>query len=135
LVGVAVKVTLLPLHIVVALALTVTAGVTAVDTSMVTALLVTVAGLAQAALLVNCTVTTSPLARVVLVKVAEFTPALLLFTFHWYTGLLPPLTGVAVKVTLPPAHIVVVLAVIDTEGVTDVLTVMVTAFDVSFCCV
>jgi hypothetical protein len=119
----------------VALALTVTAGATALDTTMVTALLVTVAGLAQAALLVSCTVTTSPLARLLLVKVALLVPALLLFTFHWYTGVLPPLTGVAVNVTGVPVQIVVLPAAIVTEGVTEVFTVMVIAFDVSFCCV
>ncbi len=67
----------------VALALTVTAGATAPDTTIVTALLVTVAGVAQLALLVSCTVTTSPFTRLLVVKVALLVPALLLFTFHW----------------------------------------------------
>jgi hypothetical protein len=35
--------------------------------------------------------------------VPAFTP----FTFHWYDGVVPPLVGVAVKVTLVPAQIVV----------------------------
>jgi hypothetical protein len=52
------------------------------------------------------------------------------FNFHWYKGV-PPFVGVAVKVTLVPAHIVEALAEIDTEGVTAAFTVIVTAFDVA----
>ena len=33
-----------------------------------------------------------------------FVPALIPFTFHWYDGVLPPLTGVALNVTEVPAH-------------------------------
>ena len=38
---------------------------------------------------------------------------------------MPPLVGVAVKFTEPPAHTVVLLAETDTDGTTDALTVMV----------
>ena len=41
------------------------------------------------------------------------------------------MTGVAVKVTLVPAHMVDAEAEILTEGVTFVVTVMVSAFDVA----
>jgi hypothetical protein len=40
------------------------------------------------------------------------------FFNHAYVGVVPPFVGVAVKVTLVPAHIVVLVAAIDTEGVT-----------------
>ena len=36
---------------------------------------------------------------------------------------MPPLTGVAVKVTVPPAHIEVELAAIVTDGTTDVAAI------------
>ena len=45
---------------------------------------------------------------------------------------MPPFVGVAVKVTLEPAQIVLPgLAVIDTAGVTGLLTVIVIAFEVA----
>ena len=37
--------------------------------------------------------------------------------FHTYVGVVPPFVGVAVKVTLVPAHIVVLEAAIVTEGI------------------
>lgn len=46
-------------------------------------------------------------------------------------GVVPPLVGVAVKVTLVPAQIVVELADITTDGVTAGVTVMVMVLDVS----
>ena len=82
LVAVAVKLTLAPAHIVVLGVDIAMVGVTAVPTVIVTALDVAVADDAQAALLVNTTVTTSPLLSVVLAKVALFVPWLLPFTFH-----------------------------------------------------
>ena len=46
--------------------------------------------------------------------------------YHWYEGVVPPLFGVAVKVTLSPAQIVVEGdAAMLTEGVTNGLTVTV----------
>jgi hypothetical protein len=50
---------------------------------MVIRLLVAVAGTAQAALLIITQVTTSPLVRELLEKVALFVPALFPFTCHW----------------------------------------------------
>jgi hypothetical protein len=47
-------------------------------------------------------VTTSPLPTDVAIKADEFVPAMIPFNCHWYTGLLPPLMGVAVNVTLSP---------------------------------
>ena len=46
---------------------------------------------------------------------------------------MPPLTGVAVNTTLVPEHIVVAVALILTDGVTVVVTVMVMAFEVAVC--
>jgi hypothetical protein len=69
------------------------------------------------------TVTTSPLASVVLVKVLLLVPAGVPFTIHWYEGVVPPLTGVAVNVTGSPAQMVVALASIVTEAIAAVLTV------------
>ena len=46
--------------------------------------------------------------------------------YHWYEGVVPPLVGVAVKVTLSPAHIVLDgEAVMLTAGVTNGFTVTV----------
>ena len=69
LVGVAVNVTEPPVHIEVLLAVIATDGTT-VFVVMLIALLVAVNGLAQAALLVMITVTTSPFERVLLTNVA-----------------------------------------------------------------
>ena len=49
-------------------------------------------------------------------------PTLEPLTFHWNAGVVPPLEGVAVKVTEPPAQIVVALAAIETPGVTFAFT-------------
>ena len=71
--GVAVKVTEVPVQMVVLLAAIATLGVT-VFTIIVMALLLVVAGFAQGSLLVITTDTILPLARVVLVNVAPFCP-------------------------------------------------------------
>jgi hypothetical protein len=90
---------------------------------------VTVAVEGQVALLVISQVTVCPLVSVVVVNVVPPDPAFTPFTFHWYVGEVPPLVGVAVNVTLVPAHIVVMpetaagVDTIDTEGVTVVLMV------------
>ena len=47
------------------------------------------------------------------------------FFFHWYNGLLPPLVGVAVKVTGVPAQTGFVDATIETEAGTVGFTVTV----------
>ena len=49
-------------------------------------------------------VTTSPLARDEDVNVGLFVPTFTPSICHWYVGFVPPLVGVAVKVTLLPAH-------------------------------
>src|SRR5450756_2753176 len=94
-----------------------TDGVT-LPTVTVTSLLVAVAGDAQGSLLVITTFTLSPLAKVDEVNTLLFVPAFTPFTIHWYVGVVPPLVGVAVKVTEPSEHIDTVVGVIDTDGVT-----------------
>ena len=81
--GVAVKVTEVPLQNVVLLAAIVTEGLTELVV-IVTALLFTVAGLAHGSLLVIDTVTTLPLARVVLVNVELVCPVTFIpLIIHW----------------------------------------------------
>ena len=83
------------------------------------------------ALDVSCTVKTSLLFSVELVKVLLFVPTLVPFTFHWYTGAEPPLVGVAVNVTLVPAQIVVADAATDTLAGKFGLTVIVIPVEVA----
>src|SRR5215203_7112607 len=94
-----------------------TSGSTLVDV-MVIGLLSAVGVDTQARSLVMITVTTSPSCNVLVVNLSLSVPASIPFTCHWYDGLPPPLTGVAVKVTDVPSHIEVVLAVMDTSGST-----------------
>ena len=58
-------------------------------------------------------------------------PAFVPFTIHWYAGVVPPLTGVAVKVTEPPAQTGLALAAMVTLTGKIGLTVMVTALEVA----
>ena len=51
--------------------------------------------------------------------------------YHWYTGAVPPLTGVAVYVTLVPAQTGLALAVMVTLAGKTGLTIIVTAFEVA----
>jgi hypothetical protein len=125
LVGVAVNVTLLPEQIDVDDALMETDGVTEL-VDMVTTLLVAVGVAVQLALEVIVTLTWSPLASVVDTNVGELEPAVTPLIFHWYVGVLPPLVGVAVNVTLPPEQIDVDEALIETEGVTEVVVIVTT---------
>jgi hypothetical protein len=118
LVGVAVNVTLLPEQIDEDEALIETDGVTELVV-IATTLLVAVAVVMQLALEVIITLTWSPLVSVLEVKVAELVPAFTPFTCHWYTGVVPPLLGAAVKVIALPEQIVVVVAVMATDGVTE----------------
>jgi Flp pilus assembly protein TadB len=92
-----------------------------------------VAGLppTQAAFEVMMQDTVLPLARDALVYVGLFVPTLAPFTLHWYAGVVPPLTGVAVKVTKVPAQTGLDEAVIETLAVTIGLTVIVTVLDVA----
>ena len=47
------------------------------------------------------------------------------FLYHWYIGLVPPLVGVALKLTLVPEQIVVPgLAMMDTAGVSGAVIVI-----------
>lgn len=63
------------------------------------------------------TVTMLPSVNPEVVYVELFVPTLLPFTFHWYVGLVPSFTGVAVKVTDSPGHISVSEEVMETDGV------------------
>ena len=83
-VGVAVKVTVVPEQMVLPVfAAILTAGVTLLVTIIVIVLLFAVEGDAHVALLVNVQVTVFPLVRVLSLKEALLLPALLPFTFHW----------------------------------------------------
>jgi hypothetical protein len=93
---------------------------------MVMPALVAVAGDGHVALLVITTVTMSASASAEVVNVALFVPAFTPSICHWYDGVEPPFVGVAVKVTLVPAQIVVADADTDTDGVTLEFTVIVT---------
>ncbi len=64
------------------------------------------------------------------VALVAFT-ALTAFTFHWYPGLAPPLTGVAVTVTGVPAQVVSEVAAIVTEAGSSGLTAMITGSEVA----
>ena len=82
LVGVAVKVTEVPVHIEVALAEILTAGTAEGFTVMVIPFEVAVVGLTQAKLLVKIQVTICPLVSVELVNVELFVPAFTPLTCH-----------------------------------------------------
>jgi len=92
-----------------------------------------VAGLpvAHVAFEVRIQVTLFPLARAALVYVGEFDPTLAPFSCHWYDGVVPSFTGVAVKVTDVPAQIVVALAAMLTLTGRFGFTVIVTVLDVA----
>lgn len=127
-VGVAVNVAVAPEHIglVPVVCAIVTEGVTVELIVMVIPELVTVAGLAQAAVEVIAQVTTWLLASEDEVKVCVVVPVATPFTIQLYAGV-PPFTGVAVKVSEVPeqAGLVPVVSAIETEGVTVEFTVMV----------
>ena len=57
-------------------------------------------------------------------------PTFVPLSFHWYAGVVPPLVGVAVNVTLVPEQIALSasLEVIATDGVTEFDTVVVMLF-------
>jgi hypothetical protein len=129
LVGAAVKVTALPGNNDDGCKLT--AGTTEGDTVIVMLLEVAVADDKQLALLVITNVTTSLFANEDVVNTALLVPAFVPFTLHWYDGLVPPLTGVAVNVTEVPAQAGFSDAAMLTEGVTEVLTVIVIELDVA----
>jgi hypothetical protein len=99
-------------------------------TVIVTALDVAVVVVAQATFDVNTQVTTSLFDNVVDPNVAELVPTFPPFTFHWYTGVVPPLVGVAVNNTEVLAQTLLLLATIETEGVTTAFTIVTSLFDV-----
>ena len=74
-------------------------------TVIVIMLLVAVVGETQVEDDVITTLTWFVLASVVVVKVALLLPTAVAFMYHWYEGVAPPFTGVAVKVTDVPAQI------------------------------
>jgi hypothetical protein len=93
-------------------------------TVIVMVLLVDVAVEGHTALLVITTLTTSPLANALVENVALFVPTVVAPIYHWYEGVVPPLIGVAVNVTLSPVQIVEEgEAAMLTEGVRIGLTV------------
>jgi hypothetical protein len=97
-------------------------------TAIVIGRLVAVGVVVQFAFEVITTVTTSPFERVVEEKVGLSVPAFDPLILHWYAGVVPPLTGVAVNVTEVPAQIAVAgFAAIVTPGVTLAFTDIVTA--------
>jgi hypothetical protein len=102
-----------------------------VKTVIVTALLVDVVGEGHVAFDVRITCTTCPLVQVARVKVllAVGDPWLTPPICHWYSGDVPPFTGVAVKVTDVLLQIEFDEATILTEGVTSGFTVIVNVFD------
>ena len=79
-----------------------TDAVTVEVTTMVIALEVAGLPITQLAFDVRTQLTTSLLFSVADVKDEEFVPAFVPLTFHWYEGVVPPLVGVAVKVTDVP---------------------------------
>ena len=59
-------------------------------------------------------------------------PALLPFTFHWYVGVIPSLVlAVTEKLSEPPAQTELVVVPMEIVGVTEVLTIIETEFDVA----
>jgi hypothetical protein len=103
------------------------------ETDAITALVETVMTLlvafaveVQPALDVMITLTWSPLASALEVNVVELIPAFTPFICHWYVGVVPPLVGVAVNVTLFPEQIEVDEALIETEGVTEFVVIVTT---------
>ena len=103
----------------------VTDGVTSSSSSVIV-LLVTTGRMAQAALLVSITETTSPAFSVLLEKVLLLVPTFVPFTFHWKIGLEPSFIVVAVNTIVSSLQTEVELAVMLTSGSTSGFTTMVT---------
>ena len=100
------KVTDVPLQMVVDEAAMLTLTGRFVVTDIVTVLDVAGLPVAHPILEVSSQVTASPLFNVLLAKVALFEPTDTPFTYHAYTGVVPPFTAVAVKVTGVPSQMV-----------------------------
>ena len=135
LVGVAVKVTEAPEAegLVPAVRAITTDGTTDALTPMVIELLAAVVDVTHDELDVIVQATTAPAVKVVVVKVAELVPAAAPFTVQAKVGVLPPLVGVAVKVTDAPAQVglVPVVSAMLTAGADGADTVIVIAFEVA----
>lgn len=129
--GVAVKFTDVPAHIGFAEVAMVTEGVTTGFTVMVMVFEVAVGVVGQATDDVITHEIVLPFVSAALVYVALLVPVLVPLSFHWYDGVPPPLTGVAVKVTDVPEQMVVAVAVIETDGTTDGFTVIVIELEVA----
>ncbi len=130
----AVKTTVWPAPTEVVGVLMYTTGVTTGMISGVMAPEMAVCCVVHAAPDVRVQVTASPLDRELVAKLAP-APAVFPFTFHSRTGLLPPFSGVAVKVISSPAHADVRDASIVTAGVTTGVITGVMALEVTVCCV
>jgi hypothetical protein len=127
--GVAVKVTEVPEQMVVAEAAMLTLTARLFVTDIVTVLDVAGLPVAHPMLEVSSQVTASPLFKVLLVNVALFEPTDTPLTYHAYTGVVPPLTAVAVKVTGVPSQMVpageaVMLMLTGCRGATSMTTVL-----------
>jgi hypothetical protein len=137
LVGVAVKVTVVPAQIVVLLADMFILGAINGLTEKERVLLPTFNGFAHAALLVKLQDTTAPELKLEVEKLALFVPTFRPFTCHWYTGFEPPLVVVAVNVTFVPEQMVLgevllILIVGTTEGFIEMVNgVLLTAFELA----
>jgi hypothetical protein len=83
----------------------------------------TVFVVAQPAFDVNSHTTWSASFNDVLLYVLLLMPTFIPFSFHWYAGLVPPFSTVAVNVTFVPAQTTMADAAMFTEGVTWVVTV------------
>ena len=129
-VGVAVKVTLVPEHILLADAPIVTLTGRFGLTVMTTVLDVAGLPVAQVALDVSITVTWSLLTGVY-VKLVLLGPVFTPFTCHWYEGVNPPLVGVAVNVTGVAEQTGLAEATIETLTGNELFTVMVMEFEVA----
>ena len=121
------KFTAVPEQTVVLFVAIITEGVTAELTDIVTALLVAVEAVAHETLLVNCKEIISPFTKDVDVYAALVAPLIFTpFFFHWYTGVVPPLVIAEVNCTELPAQILFAPAVMETVGVTELVTIKVT---------
>ena len=104
--AVAVKVTAMPLQMFLpVLAVTVRVGTILGFTENTSALLFTGLLTRQPAVLVIIHHTLSPLASEASLYLLLLIPTAVLSLYHWYTGMLPPFMGLAVKVTAVPPQI------------------------------
>ena len=67
----------------------------------------------------------------VYVNIGLFAPTMIPFTFHWYTGVVPPFVGVAVNVTDVPLQMGLAVAFIETLTGEFVFSTIVIVFDVA----